>query len=80
MHVRHGAAELSTQGAGMHARPATAVHEFTQTNRNHPWRAAKEGGAVGGGEEFHGDFHSASPAALNLQRERDREKERERGM
>lgn len=24
------------------------------------------------GEEFHGDFHSASPAALNLQRERER--------
>lgn len=45
-----------TQGARLHRAcalgrtryRAKAVHEFPQTNRNHPWRAAKKGRAGGG--------------------------------
>lgn len=67
---------------GTHMLPAKAVHEFTRTNRKSSVKSGEEGRGCGGpGEEFRVDFHSAVPAALNLQREGERgeERERERG-
>lgn len=63
-------------------RPAKAVPEFTQTNRKSSVKSGKEGRGFwgwwgGAGEEFGIDFHSAFPAALNLQRERERERVRD---
>lgn len=69
--------------AGAHMRPAKAVLEFTQTNRKSSVKSGKEGRGFwrggGAGEEFGIDFHSAFPAAPNLQREREGEGEGRRG-
>lgn len=64
---------------GTHMLPAKAVHEFTRTNRKSSVKSGEEGRGCGGpGEEFRVDFHSAVPAALNLQRGRERGRKRER--